>query len=146
MELKILKKCSETELIDWAKEQWEEFTSLLNRAVLFLPANDQKIDYSESDFQVKLADGSVTVVPEAFQAKSIGGIRERPGWLITTWKWTDETEHEAAELIPHEEQQSSHNMGAVYFAMKHTFDVAMMDFANKYDAEQQAKELNENDF
>lgn len=131
MTLKVIKQCSEAELKTWAEIQWEEFTSLMNEAVLFLPANYQTVSYNHSEFSVDLVDGLVTVNPTPFQAATVKGITERPGWGITTWKATDETEDSASEFVPYEEFQSCHNIGAVYYSVRQAFEIAVQDWVAK---------------
>lgn len=123
----IIETCSQDTLMEFAEEQWGELTSLLDSLALLLPVDSQEIRYDAANYKAELLQGLVTIEPFVFESKSIRGIREKPGWLITTWKWTDETERSSSEYIQDQEEQTTVTDHAVILTMLHVWRSVMKD-------------------
>lgn len=123
----ILETCSSDTLMEHAGEQWGELTSLLDSLALLLPTDSQEIRYDAANCKAELLQGLVTIEPFVYESKSIRGIKEKPGWLITTWKWTDETERSPSEYIQDREEQTTVTEHAAIIVMIHVWQSVLKD-------------------
>jgi hypothetical protein len=141
--LKVLTKVAPDELKQWAKGQWERFKTLLNKAVENLPDGNRQVVYDDNELIATLIGGGVTVQPEVYEARSIGGIRQRPGWSITSWKHELETEYAPADFVPSDEKITSNTIGATVIAVKLAFDVLLEDWGSRQSDDEFAQQLEE---
>lgn len=136
--MKIIKECSQAELDEWTISHWNELKDLINAAIGFLP-DCQTVGFDDDKHIVRLLGGTVTIQPEPFEAKSVGGIRFRPGWSVISWKHEIETRTRAGEFVEHQIRQSGNNLETVYFAIEMAFGVILTDWMDRERIDQQAK-------
>jgi hypothetical protein len=129
--LKTIITVSTEELRQWAEGQWSKLQILINEAAKQLPAEYQEVIYDDQELKATLLGGAVTVQPEVYEAKSIKGIREKPGWGITSWRHQPETECYPADFVPSEEKNSCNTIGAAVIAVKLSFDVLLEDWGSR---------------
>jgi hypothetical protein len=134
--LKTLTYISSEELRHWAEDEWEKLKALINEAVKKLPDENQEVSYDDDKLIVTLLGGGVTVQPEVYEARRLGGIHQKPGWSIASWKHEAETHERSADYEISEEKIASHTIGAAVIAIKLSFDVLLEDWGSFQMAEQ----------
>ncbi len=139
--MKTIITVSTEELRQWAEGQWSKLKALINEAVKQLPAEYQEVIYDDQELKATLIGGAVTVQPEIYEAKSIKGIREKPGWSITSWRHEPETECFAADFVPSEEKNSCNTIGTAVIAVKLSFDVLLEDWGSRQIINEETTEL-----
>jgi hypothetical protein len=137
----VLKHCTNEQLQEWAATQWEQLKTYLQQTTEFLPAEHRSLGFEDGGIQ--LLGGSVTIVPQVYQAKSIGGIREMPGWEVSSWKHEPETEYYPADFVPVEEKQTTSTLSAAVVATKLAFEILLDDWASREHDKQAAGEVKE---
>lgn len=129
--LKTLTYISSEELQHWADNEWEKLKELINEAVKKLPDENQEVSYDDDKLLVTLLGGGVTVQPEVYEARRLGGIHQKPGWSITSWRHQAETHERSADYEISEEKIVSHTIGAAVIAIKLSFDVLLEDWGSR---------------
>lgn len=139
MSLPLIETCEESTLQEWAESEWGKLTRLIDGCILLLPDEHQIFTYDSPRHRVEFLGGLVTLEPYVYEAKSIRGIHEKPGWIITTWRWTDEDSENTAEFIEEKEYQTCLTNQAVLAAMSQVWDQIVTEWINKNASETESQ-------
>jgi hypothetical protein len=113
--------------MEWADNQWEELQSTLESLATLLPIDCQEFVFDSDSCKAECMEGLVTIEPLAYESKSIQGIKEKPGWLVTLWKWTDETDTTSSDFVRYKEIQTTETSHATMLTMLYVWELIVSD-------------------
>lgn len=120
--MKILKTCTENELRAWCQLHWEELKIYLQDICQFFP-EQPVFEFDNENLSVSLQNGLITVVPDTYEALSIRGIKEYPGWKVTAWRWEEDDWSDG--LSPYKEDCTSETKTAAALTAKMLFELQL---------------------